>query len=164
MVASHAPREPAAPEDADEVPEKSPQSKQRRNQQQRQGKKFYSHPKPIALDQKSFLGRILSERLRMPVADLRQRCIRALPSAPPGPQPEVGIVAVSEKLLVEDADVRKHEPPIQRGAAVREKHFLGDVKLPVIEFPRAAPAIQAVRIEQKANLVDYLASIIKHDL
>src|SRR5262249_20753684 len=144
-------------------PKKAPESKGRRYQKQRPRKELGGYPKSIPFDQECLRRRVFSQRARMPVVDNCARRVTALPAPPARSQTQVCVITVGKELLIEKPDIFEHLPAVKRGAAVGKEGFLLAIVLSSIHFPRAAAAIEPVRVEQMSDFIDKMAPVVEQD-
>jgi hypothetical protein len=90
------------------------------------------------------------------------RYVPALPTHQLGPNSEVGVVTVSEEILIKAAQLRQEPPPVQSRTAIRKQRLRLSIELTQVLFARPSAPILAVQKDLVACLVDQ-SSIVKKD-
>src|SRR5260370_40470814 len=98
------------------------------------------------------------------VARPRPRNISELPARDPGAYAQLGVVGLREKILVEASNPFQHRTPVHGGASVRPEDFFDAVVLTRVQFSTSPPAVLAIRINQVADFIDALRTLIYEDL
>src|SRR5712692_4652120 len=92
---------------------------------------------------------------------------RNIDTAPPGyarAQTQLGIVSISEQILVESANRVEHFATVHSGAAIGPQRFFQVVVLADVGFAAATAAILSIGIYQVACFIDPLGIFPNQDL